>query len=203
MDTGNFAEWVLALSAVAASWQGIVSLSQWRHEEGGRRRMKVAETALAEFYEARDIFKWVRSRALRPEESSDRPFRDDESTNVQQQRDIYFPILKRLADDGEFFGRMRARRYRVLALFGPPALVPYDLIEDVHDQIATAAKMLIQTRQEGESTKAEIARDAAWQDTVWDDADRPDAVNATIEKAVEVAEEIFQPEIVGRTRTRQ
>jgi len=29
---------------------------------------------------------------------------------VQQQRDAYFPILKRLADDGEFFGRMRARR---------------------------------------------------------------------------------------------
>jgi len=163
--------------------------------------MKVAETALAEFYEARDIFKWVRSRALQPEESSDRPGREGETAGVQQQRDLYFPILKRLADDGEFFGRMRARRYRVLALFGPEAVAPYDLIEKVHGDIGTAAKMLIQTRQEGETSKAEIARDAAWQDTVWDDADHTDAINAIIEKAVHVAEEIFRPEIVGREKS--
>ncbi|HTJ56472.1 MAG TPA: hypothetical protein VL418_02750 [Devosiaceae bacterium] len=62
--------------------------------------------------------------------------------------------------------------------------------------------MLIQTRKEGEATKAEVTRYTAWQDTVWDDADHPDAITQTIEKAVRLAEEIFKPEIVGREKPR-
>lgn len=160
--------------------------------------MKLAETALAEFYEARDILRLVRSRATAPEEASDRPDRRDESDTVQRQRDTYYPVLRRLADNGDFFGRMHARRYRVLALFGPQGVAPYDLIEKVHDEIGTAAKMLVQTRGEGAGTEADLARDTAWQDTVWDDATLPDTIATTIDIAVHLAEEVFRPEIVGR-----
>lgn len=186
MDYGSVPDWVVAIAAALAAWQGIKSLSAWRNEEAGRRRMELAEIALSEFYEARDIFKWVRSPARDDEE--------DEPLPRQSGHDIYSPILRRLAEDGDFFGRMRARRYRVHALLGAGAVEPYDIISGVHGDVTQAAKMLIQTRQ-GAQGSADRKRSAQWEDTVWDDAEGEDDINARIEMAVRKAEAIFRPQI--------
>ena len=196
MDFGSVPDWIVAIAAAMASWQGIKSLNTWRREEAGRRRMELAEVALSEFYEARDIFKWVRTPAGEGRETAvAQPAPDDPEGRIQAQRDVYYPILKRLADDGEFFGRMRARRYRVQALFGPAGAEPYDIINAVHGKVALAAKMLVQTQQEGTPSEAETARSGEWQDTVWDDAEESDEINDRIELAVRKAEEVFRPTI--------
>lgn len=195
MDLGTVPDWIVAVAAALASWQGIKSLTAWRREEAGRRRMELAEVALSEFYEARDIFKWVRTPAAEGREPPDQLTYDDPEARVRAQRDIYYPILKRLADDGDFFGRMRARRYRVQALFGSAGVEPYDIVNDVHGKVALAAKMLVQTRHGGTPTAAETARSDAWQDTVWDDAEESDEVNDRIELAIRKAEDVFRPSI--------
>lgn len=194
MEFGSVADWIVAVAAALASWQGIKSLNAWRHEEAGRRRIELAEVALSEFYEVRDIFKWVRTPSNESDAAAQAPA-DDTETGVQAQRDIYYPILKRLADDGDFFGRMRARRYRVQALFGSPGAEPYDIINGVHGEVALAAKMLVQTRREGTPTEAETAQSGEWQDTVWDDAEGSDDINDRIELAIRKAEDVFRPAI--------
>lgn len=187
MEYGSVPDWIVAIAAALAAWQGIKSLSAWRKEEAGRRRMELAEVALSEFYEARDIFKWVRSPT--PAEDD-----DDDPADVQSARDIYSPILRRLAEDGDFFGRMRARRYRVQALFGAAAIEPYDIMNGVHVDVTQAAKMLIQT-PETATGGANRKRSAQWQDTVWDDAEDEDEINGRIELAVRKAEVVFRPQI--------
>lgn len=194
MDFGSVPDWIVALAAALASWQGIKSLGIWRREEAERRRMELAEVALSEFYEARDIFKWVRTPSGEREATA-QPATDDAETRTQAQRDIYYPILKRLADDGDFFGRMQARRYRVQALFGPAGAEPYDIINAVHSKVALAAKMLVQTQQEGTPTEAEAAQSGEWQDTVWDDAEDSDEINDRVELAIRRAEDVFRPAI--------
>lgn len=194
MDFGSVPDWIVAIAAALASWQGIKSLGIWRREEAERRRMELAEVALSEFYEARDIFKWVRTPSSEREAAA-LPTTDDAETRTQAQRDIYYPILKRLADDGDFFGRMRARRYRVQALFGPAGAEPYDIINAVHGKVALAAKMLVQTQQEGTPTEAEAAQSGEWQDTVWDDAEESDEINDRVELAIRKAEDVFRPAI--------
>jgi len=194
MDFGSVPHWIVALAAALASWQGIKSLSIWRREEAERRRMELAEVALSEFYEARDIFKWVRTPSGEGEAAA-QPTADHAETRTQAQRDVYYPILKRLADDGDFFGRMQARRYRVQALFGPAGAEPYDIINAVHAQVALAAKMLVQTQQEGTPTEAEAAQSVEWQDTVWDDAEESDEINDRVELAIRKAEDVFRPAI--------
>lgn len=184
MDYGSVPDWVVAIAAALAAWQGIKSLSAWRNEEAGRRRMELAEIALSEFYEARDIFKWVRSPARAEEEGEPQP----------SARDIYSPILHRLAEDGDFFGRMRARRYRVHALLGAGAVEPYDIISSVHRDVTQAAKMLIQTRPSAQRS-SDRKRSAEWEDTVWDDAEDDDEINVRIEMAVRKAEAVFRPQI--------
>ena len=186
MEYGSVPDWIVAIAAALAAWQGIKSLSAWRKEEAGRRRMELAEVALSEFYEARDIFKWVRS----PTPADD----DDDPSEMQSARDIYSPILRRLAEDGDFFGRMRARRYRVQALFGAGAIEPYDIMNRVHVDVTQAAKMLIQTPDSAHGP-ADRKRSAQWQDTVWDDADNQDEINGRIELAVRQAEAVFRPQI--------
>lgn len=194
MDFGSVPDWIVAIAAAMASWQGIKSLSIWRREEAERRRMELAEVALSEFYEARDIFKWVRTPSG-DREAEAQPAPDEAEAGPQAQRDIYRPILKRLADDGDFFGRMQARRYRVQALFGPAGAEPYDIISAVHGKVALAAKMLVQARQDGTPTEEEAAQTGEWQDTVWDDAENSDDINDRIELAIRKAEEVFRPAI--------
>jgi len=186
VDFGSVPDWIVAIAAALAAWQGIKSLSAWRKEEAGRRRMELAEVALSEFYEARDIFKWVRS----PGRIDD----DGDPQSLQSPQDVYSPILRRLAEDGDFFGRMRARRYRVHALFGPGAVEPYDIITGVHTDVTQAAKMLIQTPQDT-GRPADSKRSARWEDTVWDDAEEEDEINGRIETAVRKAEAVFRPQI--------
>jgi hypothetical protein len=186
MEYGSVPDWIVAVAAALAAWQGIKSLSAWRREEAGRRRMELAEVALSEFYEARDIFKWVRSPTP--------PDDDDDSSEVQSPRDIYSPILRRLAEDGDFFGRMRARRYRVQALFGAGAIEPYDIMNGVHVDVTQAAKMLIQTPDSAQGA-ADRKRSALWEDTVWDDAEEEDEINGRIDLAVRKAEAVFRPQI--------
>jgi hypothetical protein len=185
MEYGSVPDWIVAIAAALAAWQGIKSLSAWRREEAGRRRMELAEVALSEFYEARDIFKWVRSPT---------PADDDGPSEVQSARDIYSPILRRLAEDSDFFGRMRARRYRVQALFGAVAIEPYDIMSGVHGDVTQAAKMLIQTPESAPGS-ANRKRSAQWQDTVWDDAEDEDEINGRIELAIRKAEAVFRPQI--------
>jgi hypothetical protein len=188
MDFGSVPDWIVAVAAALAAWQGIKGLSMWRREEAGRRRMELAEDALSEFYEARDIFKWVRSPVRLDDDD------DDEATSAQSAHDVYSPILRRLAEDGDFFGRMRARRYRVHALFGAEAVEPYDIINGVHRDVTQAAKMLIQTPQAARAS-TDQKRSDEWKDTVWDDADEEDEINARIEAAVSKAEAVFRPQI--------
>jgi hypothetical protein len=186
MEYGSIPDWIVAIAAALAAWQGIKSLSAWRKEEAGRRRMELAEVALSEFYEARDIFKWVRS----PTPADD----DEDAPHLQSAPDIYSPILRRLAEDGDFFGRMRARRYRVQALFGAVAIEPYDIMNSVHGDVTQAAKMLIQTPEPAQGS-ANSRRSSQWKDTVWDDAEDEDEINGRIELAVRKAEAVFRPQI--------
>jgi hypothetical protein len=62
------AEWVSAIGtmlqgifAVVATIGGLLAFNNWRHEQIGTRKIEIAEEALALMYEARDVFRAIRS----------------------------------------------------------------------------------------------------------------------------------------------
>src|SRR5262245_35787340 len=128
MEWGSAADWVsavanvvVAVAAALAAWQGIRSLSAWREETIGRRRMELAEQVLADFYRARDVINHARSPLIFPDEGSGRPREADEDPRARMDRDRAYVPFARLAKEQELFSRIEARRYPFAAYFGEAA----------------------------------------------------------------------------------
>jgi len=187
------ANFIVAGAAAFAAYQGWRGLSAWRSETLGRRQMELAEEALAGFYEARDVYRWVRSPFSHSGEGSDREGRDSEAEFIRLHRDTFYVPLKRLADNKEFFGKLQARRYRVVASFGPAAEQPYIELGAVHSEIAAAAQALMRIIPSAlpETTDLRLLRERL-ERTIWHTAD-DDEIGLRVASSVAHAEELFRP----------
>ena len=130
------------LTAIIAAFVGIKGLTRWREETVGKRKSELAEHVLADFYQAKDIFEWVRFPISYPEEGAARPRNDGENDAEARVRDAYYVPIQRLAKEAEFLGAMQARKYRFVALFGADAGIPFRELKEIQAEIVTAARML-------------------------------------------------------------
>jgi hypothetical protein len=115
MELGTWADWVSAIANVAiaitagfAVYQGFKSLSTWRTETIGRRRIELAQEILTDFYQARDILHSVRHFIHFQHEAEDRPIEEDEDDKTRMFRDAAYIPIARLSDSAELFRRLTA-----------------------------------------------------------------------------------------------
>src|SRR5208282_3081313 len=109
---------VTAATAVFGVYIAKAGLNRWRIETVGKRKAELAEQALTAFYEARDVFVWVRSRAGFGGEGSTRTSNDGESKAQLEKRNTYYIPIERLTHDKELFARLHSLRYAFAAHFG-------------------------------------------------------------------------------------
>lgn len=198
---GTVPDWVSALSnvgvavaAICAAVQGVRSLTAWRTETQGRRRMELAEDVLADVYEARAVFQWVRSPASFGYESEARPGREADPEAIRRHRDTFFVPLKRLNDNAEFFSKARARRYRVVAAFGPGADKPYELMHEISVNISVSAEALMRLDPTNQND-AVVRRQQKLEADVWQGYDEKNQISEKIEEMMNTAELLFRKEI--------
>ncbi|MGF0540737.1 hypothetical protein ACQQ2Q_22325 [Agrobacterium sp. ES01] len=203
MDWGSVPDWISAVgdavmggAAGFAAYQGYKGLTAWRTEMVGRRRMELAEEVLADFYEARDVLRWVRSPMAYSHESETRPGRDVDPEDLRGHRDTFYVPLKRLSDNAEFFSRIRARRYRVIAAFGVEAAKPYDVIHEINNRIAVSARMLMQLDPRNTNDR-NVSRQERLEADVWEGLEENDQIGNRINETLKTVEDRFRPEIVG------
>jgi len=152
MDWGSVPDWLtaiasigLASAAIFAAQQGIKNLNAWRTEAIGKRKAELAEQALTTVYEARDVFRFVRTPVLfLGEEEAAKPetIKSGETKTVSSR---YSVSIQRIQREKELFARLQTQRYSFAAIFGAAATKPFDDIADVQISIVTAATTLIQT----------------------------------------------------------
>lgn len=136
---GNMKGWTdvfQGLSVIAASivaWRGITA---WRREFVGKRRIELAEEVLAMFYQAEEIIAWMRSPWTLSVEGSKRKSESGETPKQKEINDAVYVFSKRF--DSELFSRIRALRYRFMALFGKDASAPFNELKSVLDQLQAA-----------------------------------------------------------------
>jgi hypothetical protein len=167
------------------------NLSDWK------RRSEFAETALAEFYDAQARMRSIRSPMSFGVENDDRPGRDQEREQLRQQRDSYYPIIRRLNTNSEFFNSFYAKRYRAIALFGAHAEAPFVTIWQILNSISIAASMLL---QDHEYDRPDPAFQERMRERIWEGLTDPDGIATQVQEAIQAAEELFRPVIEGRPR---
>jgi hypothetical protein len=189
----------VALAAGAAAVQGIRSLSAWRSETIGRRRLELAEEVIADFYEARDAFKWIRSPFASSAESEGRPGREEEHDRaVTQHRDSYYVPLKRMSDQAPLFSRLQARRYRVIATFGPEKAAPFDELRKIQSEVSATAQTLMEMRP----SERPLDLDTREMRRVIYSVGPNDKIGQRLDTLVADVEGLFRPEISATARER-
>jgi hypothetical protein len=162
------------------------SLSDWQ------RRSAFAESALADVYEAQVRMSAIRSPLSFENENSDRSGRADESEQVRQQRDHYYPVIRRARDNSDFFTGFYAKRYRAVALFGAGAEVPFVELWKALRSVNVAAGMLM--RDYGYAPPDDDFLEKM-REKIWEGLADPDAIATQVQAAVDQAEQLFRPAI--------
>lgn len=166
-----------------------------------KRRTELAEQALTAFYEAREVFVWVRTRAMFVGEGSSRTPAAEESPTQQERRNTYFIPIERLTHQKELFAKLQTLRYAFAAHFGETATEPFKAILGAHNEIQSAASVLIQIAR-GDDPSGSFERDAPPLLNIlgWGTAHRPDDIDLKIEKAVQDIEKLCRPALSGAPR---
>jgi len=189
---------ITAITAVAGVTIASRGLNRWHVETLGKRKAELAEQALIAAYEARDVFKWVRTGAFLDGEGNTRQSAADESEHERRQRNVYFVPIERLTRDKELFARLQTLQYPFAAYFGEPMRGPFLALREIHVLLVSAASMLIHIthgdkRQQGyEHSFAPLLNDLGW------GASRPDDTDRKIDKAVADLEAVCRPVLMAK-----
>jgi hypothetical protein len=190
---------VTAITAVIGVSIAYRSLNKWHDETVGKRKAELAEQALIAFYEARDVFTWVRSRGIFGGEGGSRSPAAGESETQQEKRNTYFIPIERLTRDKELFARIQTLRYAFTAHFGEAAGEPFRAIWDIHTDIISSASVLIQITHDDEDHTGAFQGSAEplLHTLGWGTAARPDDIDRKIDQAVQDIEKICRPVLTG------
>lgn len=122
-------DWLDSLAVIIASGVAIWGINAWRREHVGKRRIDLAEEALALFYEARDVINGSRSAIGSTKERLAAAQAISEAATAPTDSARAAVITWRLYQRGDLFGRIRTLRYRFSAVFGWDAAKSfYDLV---------------------------------------------------------------------------
>lgn len=130
------------LSILVAALVGAYGLDSWRREFTGKRRIELAEDALALFYEARDAIGQIRNPGSFSDETKDTVRGANESEEEFRARKNASIVFVRYNAHRELFGKIHALRYRFMAQIGPASAKPFDDLHFVVSEIFVAARML-------------------------------------------------------------
>lgn len=161
-------------------------LDQWR------RRVTFAEQELTAFYEARSRLSAIRSPGAFGGEAEDREGREAEGPQLKRQRDIYYPVAKRVQENADFFNSFYTKRYLAIALLGPAAEEPYLQMWQALIQVRVAANMLLRWDAYADN-EAAIKHRRQMEEVIWEGAADPDRLAEKIDQAVAEAEAILRP----------
>jgi len=120
----------------------LLGVNEWRRQTIGKRKIELAEEVLTSFYEAKDVFEWVRSPGSFGGEGETRPA-EGEQEELKRMRNIYFVPIERMQKHGELFAKIQGQRYSFMAIFGADAVKPFQLLREVQVRVTVSAQTLI------------------------------------------------------------
>ncbi len=138
----NWGETISAVSAAVAAVSFISGVSAWKRESVGRRRMDLAESVLALFYEADDSIAMIRSPFSFGGEGGTRERGANETPEESNALDQAYVAFERYQKKEQLFAQLQSTRYRFMATFGPEAAEPFNDLDSAIKDVLIAARAL-------------------------------------------------------------
>jgi len=200
------ADLITSISVAIAAVSFVVGVSAWKREFVGKRRIELAESVLALFYEAEDAIREIRNPLSYGGEGKSRKRADGERDEESQLLDQAYVVFERYEKREKLFAQLRSLKYRVMASFGSKAGDPFVELHKVINEKFVAARMLgshYWPRQGRVSMKEEEFRKHLEQmhkqeAVFWYMGEENDEISPRARKAVEEIEVITQQAIVSQ-----
>jgi hypothetical protein len=160
-----------------------------------KRRTKLAEHVLAEFYKARDLIDEARFPAAYGEDGKVRqklPWEDDEDTRTLN---AYYRPAEYLWKNADFFSQLIARQHQFMALFGHHTGKPFIELQQIRSEILSAAQMLILTYEDRALGDMPDSR-KKWEEIIGRRLTDPDTIAIRLNRVVEDISSICRPIIL-------
>jgi hypothetical protein len=134
---------IAALSAVIAACSFVSGVSAWKREFIGKRRIELAESVLAMFYEAEVVIRDMRNPFSSIDEVKSRVHADNETKEDSRRLNQAYVFSERYQKHEKLFAELRSMEYRFRATFGAEAGEPFQEMHEVLNEIFRSARMLI------------------------------------------------------------
>ena len=188
----NWTPLITAAGSILAAFAGAalaahIGFKRWREQRWFERREHLAEQVLADFYDVRSVFRWVRSPGTFGGEGETRPRpKKEEPPELGRRCNAYFISIERMQAQKELFSRLAAARFRFMALFGVEAAAPFEKIRKVLFDIELAAQELIEEADRDRDETTTENEHTIW----WRTGDK---ITKVIDEAVGQIETICRP----------
>ena len=195
------------ISLIIGIWVSIYGIDSWRREYIGKRRIELAESVLAMFYEAKDVISYIRSPFGFEGEGSSRKKKESETPEEAKLLDQAYVVFERYDKTKDVFNKLKSVRYQFMALHGTSAIKPFDELNKIVNNIFFAARMLStfwlrqgRVPMEEEQFEKHIKDMHKYEAIFWDEFDENDSINNKLSDVIKSIEEICRP-IIESKRT--
>ena len=148
-----------------------------------KRRVELAETLLADFYECADVFRAIRSPGSLRNEAAERKHGENESEEESSAKDIYFIPLARIKENSDFISRLISKRHRSRAVL--------EVTRSVKHSAAITLGNMIGRRNDARERNIELV-DRCEAD-IWQGLADRDPIQPMLDHAIEIAEAVCRP----------
>lgn len=206
----SFISIISNLSVIAASWAAIYGVLNWKKERDqflGERNIELAEEILTLFYEAADVIKQIRNPVGFVGEGETRKTNEHESPDETKILNNAYVAIERYLKHQELFNKIHSLRYRARARFGNKAIVPFDDLNQIINEIIFSSRQLSrywkdQGRRQMSDIEFQKHLDSMHKAEAifWEGTEDPDPINSRVKKIIKDIEEISKSIIIKLDR---
>lgn len=163
-----------------------------------KRRVELAETVLADFYQMSDVLQAIRNPGSFSNEAEGRVAQPGETEGQAQNRNTYYVPIARIRTNSDFISGMMSRRYRSRAILSAEIDAAYQKVHEVIVRVQVSAGTLIRMVDGyGEGRQRNEALWERCEADIWMGYVEPDQLADRMAQAVTAAESVCQRIITG------
>jgi hypothetical protein len=181
-----------SMGIIIASIFTVYAINTWKKETKWKKKFELSEDVLSAVYKVRDNFNFIRSPFRFGEEGNSRQIIIDESEVETKIRNAGYIPFERFERRKESFYNLYALKYKMMAVYGKEAGVPFDKIKGELNSIFNAADRLTQLELSNLTYSKEDDHDKRlkYETIIWSEFD--DTFNQNLDLIVNEFEQFFK-----------
>jgi len=189
---------IQSLSVIIASGTAIYGVRSWRRETKWKRKYELAEEVLSLFYECKEKISIIRSPIGYVGEGKTRKKSENEKPEDSEILDNAYVFHERYEREKEPFIKLRALKFRFIAVFGVGSQIPFDEMHKIISEILSAANWLGRRywRDQGRKEFSEkqfdrhLSEMEKFENIVWESYESSDEIQSKVDDCIKKIEQI-------------